>query len=513
MSITFWLLTLFFSGAAEGSLGNSWEADPLAWAEHRYKLHVRFFSSDALQGRDTPSPGQQAAAHYIASWLAYHGISATFPDKDEPYFQPVALRKTQLDPQSVDLRIEGKGASVKWGWGDKVRFRLLNHGSMDKKASFVFAGYGISNENFDEYANVDVNDRWVIMMSGRPYGEGPLFSQESLEGSRTFAKVGAAMDAGALGVLLLDESYEVQNGAPRRAISLPDENNRRGSSFPLVMVPKSQWRALFGRYYDRFEKALETIRKEETPAGFQLKGRKLHLRASSSEADISSDNVIAVLPGHHPQLKDEYLVITAHYDHIGIRNGLIYNGADDNGSGTATLLLLAERLSKMKHDRSILLIWLTAEEYGLLGSKYFLKEPTVPLKNIVANINFDMIGRNPDQGMGVIPSNNQDVSTLNEILASVNQRPGLGLKLRTDQDRYHRRSDHYPFVQREIPAVFFFGGVHEDYHGPGDDWEKLSYANLSRLYQMFEAFALAVANHEERPRFTKRDQGEGAGNE
>ncbi|HUE96261.1 MAG TPA: M28 family metallopeptidase [Longimicrobiaceae bacterium] len=226
------------------------------------------------------------------------------------------------------------------------------------------------------------------------------------------------------------------------------------------------------------------------------------------EEEAFPPNVAAVVRGSDPQLRNEYVVLSAHFDHVGIGvpvNGdSIYNGADDNGTGTAALLEVAQTFARLPEPprRSILFLHVSGEEHGLLGSEWFSDNPTVPLDRIVANINVDMIGRNSPDSIVVI---GQAYSSLGEVVHRANrENPALGLTVSDDpwpRERFFFRSDHYNFARKGIPAVFFFAGVHEDYHRPSDHVEKIDTDKVARVTRLIFHTVESIANSAQRPRW------------
>ena len=229
-------------------------------------------------------------------------------------------------------------------------------------------------------------------------------------------------------------------------------------------------------------------------------------RGAASTEPTYPANVVAILPGSDPTLRSEYVVLSAHYDHVGVGRSVagdsIYNGADDNASGTAALLEVAEALSGMsvKPRRSIIFLHVSGEEHGLLGSEYYSNNPTVPVASIIANINVDMIGRNSPDSIVVIGKN---YSSLGDVVDAVGARHHeLGLTVSDDlwpQERFFYRSDHFNFARLEIPAVFIFAGVHEDYHQPSDHVERIDPDKAARVARLILFTALDIANTTERP--------------
>jgi hypothetical protein len=226
--------------------------------------------------------------------------------------------------------------------------------------------------------------------------------------------------------------------------------------------------------------------------------------------DARPANVAAILRGSDPALRDTYVVLSAHYDHVGVgrpdaSGDSIYNGADDDASGTSAVLEVAEALaSGPRPARSVLFLLVSGEEKGLLGSRYFSDHPTVPLAQVVANINIDMIGRNAADTVVAI---GQDYSSLGPLVQEiVRARPELGLTASRDlwpQERFFFRSDHFNFARKEIPAIFFFTGVHEDYHRPSDEVEKIDADKAARIARLTYYLTREIATRREAPQWTE----------
>lgn len=239
---------------------------------------------------------------------------------------------------------------------------------------------------------------------------------------------------------------------------------------------------------------------------YPFEGRRTDFGAAGGAETTYPPNVIAVLPGSDPELRFEYVVLSAHFDHVGIgapvAGDSIYNGADDNGTGTAALLEVAEAFKVLPQPprRSIVFLHVSGEEHGLLGSQYFSENPTIPLDQIVANVNVDMIGRNSPDSIVVI---GKEYSSLGDVVNRAGrEHPGLGLTVSDDiwpQERFFFRSDHFNFARKGVPSIFFFSGVHEDYHRPSDTVEKIDTSKAARVAQLIYHTVEAVANETERP--------------
>jgi Zn-dependent M28 family amino/carboxypeptidase len=247
----------------------------------------------------------------------------------------------------------------------------------------------------------------------------------------------------------------------------------------------------------------------------ELPGVTAHVGASLDRPAAMPPNVVGILPGSDPELRNTYVVFSAHFDHVGtagtgswdcrpVGDNRICNGADDNASGTTAILELAEAFALLpeRPRRSLIFLAVSGEEKGLLGSAHFVDNPTVPVEAIVANINMDMIGRNHPDSVVVI---GQTYSSLGPLLHQVNDRhPELGLTVADDlwpEQRFFYRSDHFSFARREIPAIFFFTGVHEDYHRPTDTADRIDVDKVTRITRLVFHYGLAIANQVQPPRW------------
>ena len=470
-----------------------------------YRNHIFFLASDHMRGRASGQPEQKIAADYIAMHLKKSGLEPGLPEQPEPWFQEFELLFTDKKQGATKLRLRGRGKSLEWRYGADFDGATFQGSGFDGSGGMVFAGYGLETEGYNDFSGLEIKGRWVIVMADRPHSDGPIFGQEEIDGERGFQKVVNAWNREALGVIIISEGGNRNIGEPDVALAQgPVEEDFSG--FPFLRIHRSQSADLFGKYHKRFLRSLEHIRQEEKPASFALKGRSLQLTMPYSSEYKVGKNIVGVIPGSDPALANEYVVISAHYDHVGVRNNDVYNGADDNASGTATLMILAQRLAKSELRRSVLFLFADAEEHGLLGSEFFVNNPTIPLDKIVANINFDMVGRPEGGAIGIIPAQNEDVSTINEMVKTINKAKGYDIELLETMDRLHHRSDHYNFVEKGIPAIFFMGTIHDDYHKPTDDPHLLEYDVMSHNYFLYEDVAIKLANNDERPRFLPKEE-------
>jgi hypothetical protein len=385
----------------------------------------------------------------------------------------------------------------------------------------VFVGYGIEQGQYSDYKGVDVQGKDVLVLVGEPRTpEGK--SALSADGTPTKwgidyrAKATLAAQKGARSVFFVSQDANFAKMEARLAprimqptIAAPESGNARAASF---FVSPALGLQLLGTTEAKL-KAYETATAAaKAPVASKFKPAKFTLNALQERSAVRTENVLGYLPG--TDLKDEVLVVSAHYDHLGIIGGEVYNGADDDGSGTVGMLSIAQAFTKAAHAghgprRSILFLANTGEEKGLLGSEYYAEHPVFPLASTVTDLNIDMIGRTDAAHEGkpdyvyVIGSDKLS-SQLHAALESVNkQRGNLDLDYRfndpQDPNRFYYRSDHYNFAKKGIPVAFFFNGVHPDYHQASDEISKIEFGKLEARARLVYYLAWDLANRDQRP--------------
>ncbi len=480
------------------------------------RAHLEFIASDELEGRDTPSRGLDLAGMYIASHLQRWGVKPG--GENGTYYQALHYRVDSINPG--ESRIQVGGRSFEYGVGFVARPVALN-----ASAPMVYVGYGWSNpqKGIDPYAGLEVRGAVLIVQAGYP--------KEVLElGFDAAAQAGwlspeqNAEQKGALAILRIDPTDMGRIERIARAWS-----QRRGveglqtlSNIPVIVASQPLLEAIFvGEKLTAAELIQRADSGEPTPS-FALSGEKrIAINLSVQTQKEVARTVIGVIEGSDPTLKHEYVSLGAHLDHVGMaRSGedRIYNGADDNGSGCVALLEIAEAFATgPRPKRSILLLWYAGEEKGLLGSRLFVERPTVPLENIIVNLNLDMVGRSKQPG---------DTNPRNRYLSGPNEiyvigpnvaSPDLGKILNLVNDQYLKltlnpmydslnhpeqlyfRSDHYSFAAKGIPALFFFSGLHEDYHQVTDTVDKIDFDKMARVARTVFGLAWELADSPERP--------------
>jgi Zn-dependent M28 family amino/carboxypeptidase len=470
--------------------------------------YLYFVASDAMEGRDTPSRGLDTAAEFIKMNLSRWNFK---PAGDNgTFFQKIEITSESVDAANTSLSVGGQPFAMNDDF-----FRMVSgDGSAD--APLVFAGNGwvVRSKNLDPYNGVDIKGKIVVLYSTQGFPDRRTITPrpdgitaDDLKGTlgtdwadpRTYAARN-----GAAGVLLLG-SGEVQTAWAQgrsyfsRGTSYPTKLHQiptgAAASMPIALISDKVANAIFaGTGKDKTATAPLTIDKT------------VSLVTRTKRETKWSQNVVAVWEGSDPVLKKEMIAIGAHYDHVGMNPNApgpdkIWNGADDDGSGTVAVLAIAEALakSKVRPKRSILFVWHCGEEKGLWGSEYFNKFPTVDIKNIVAQLNIDMIGRSKKPG-DANPKNKELTgdheiyvigsvmmsSTLGKVVNGTNN-AFLNLAYNTkyddpkDPNRFFFRSDHFNYAQNGIPITFWFDGVHEDYHQPGDSPDKIDYAKMEKV--------------------------------
>jgi hypothetical protein len=446
--------------------------------------HLTYLASDELEGRDTGAKGQKLAADYLADF--YKGLGLTGP-VDGSYFQKFQLASVQY--KEVELKV-GKQKLVN---NEDFVFVGDADAKRNQKADLVFLGLA-SDENL---AKVDVKGKLVGLWT---IGESAQAAQKKV------------MDAGAKGIVMV--TMEGQANFDRIANRYKSLSGRGRLGFekptvqePVFMVSSDKMASLFGVSIADLKEAAKN-----NPAS--VPSQKATFKVVKETETVDTENVMGFLEG--TDKKEEVLVITSHYDHIGISSdGQINNGADDDGSGTVGVMEIAEAFAKAAQEgnrprRSVLFLNVSAEEKGLLGSEYYADNPVFPLENTVNNINIDMIGRidyeyqdaeNKDYvyviGSEMLSSQLKIINDYNNITYT-NLILDYRYDAEDDPNRFYYRSDHYNFAKHNIPVIFFFNGVHDDYHQPTDTVDKIEFDLLEKRTKLIFHTSWDLANREHR---------------
>jgi len=442
-----------------------WPAPPPAAsaAEEAYLSHVKFLASDKLKGRGTGTPELEQAADYIARQFKEAGLQPVAGS----YFQrfPVTTEAKLGRKNRLTLALPGNKLSLKFNQ-DFVPLNMSGSGDYDGPA--VFVGYGITapEYNYDDYAGIDVRDKVVIMFRREPQET----DDKATFNGRVYTRH-AQFDSKVTNAKL--------HGA-KAAIVLSDVLANAG--IPALMLNGEQGEKLFAAAGLKLRDLHAGIDADLKPRSQPLPNVAITLQADLSRQVRQVRNVVGYLPGQ----TDEFVVIGAHYDHLGLGQqfsmapnaaGKPHYGADDNASGTAGVIELAKRLPALPNRRrGVLFMTFAGEELGLLGSSFFVNNPQLPLEKAVAMINMDMIGRVKDNRVFVGGSGTG--TTFKNLLAAT---PDRGLKFDTSETAGYGSSDHTSFTTKQVPVLFFFSGLHADYHKPSDTWDKINTADAVKL--------------------------------
>lgn len=481
--------------------------------------HLHIIASDEYEGRDTGSKGQKMAAEYILNQFRADGLTGPVTGSANPYLQPVELVQARWG--EAYLTVDGQRFDFLKDF--YVHVQSTSPYEQEQALDLVFAGYGIEDANYSDYTNLDVSGKTVVVLSGEPVGRNGRSLVDPTKAQSTWAtdyrkKAALALQKGAKSIIIVSGGSpadfnrlleRVQHATERPVLKEGQAAPTRAATF--VVSPE-----LGARLLNTNAKGLQQYAQNVANAGKPVASpfrpaAKVRAKAERLYDPIPTENVLGLVEG--TDKKDEIIVITAHYDHVGVENGQIFNGADDDGSGTVAVLELAQAFAQAKRDgfgprRSILFMTVTAEEKGLLGSDYYTQNPVFPLQNTVANLNIDMIGRldqkykdNPNY-VYVIGSDKLS-STLHQISEEANQKhTNLTLDYTyndpDDPNRFYYRSDHYNFAKHNIPVVFYFNGVHEDYHRPTDTVDKILFEKMETITRLVFYTAWELANREER---------------
>lgn len=424
----------------------------VAWAVAqdpvRLRADVFVLAGPDMAGRATGTEGQDRAARFVADRLKALGLHPLAqPGAHHPYLQAYDLVRWQIHVEGSHLTLGPLvlrlGAGFETNATEAVRGPLAPEGTLRAGA-------------------------WTLLRVPMDWTE-----------TRLSAELRRAREAGVLGILLAPES-------PRRtppALKPRLDHLAKARRQPRPAAPGTP---------------LVVLRPGATPPSPLPAALDLEIRADRSL--LRGSNVVALLTGRDPQLRGEYLVVSAHHDHLGLEGGVLHPGADDNASGTAGLLEVARLMAQDPPRRSIIFLSVSGEELGLHGSRAFLAHPPVPLDAMVANLNLDMIGRPPEGSPSVTPARIPGaVGTLTQRARAL--AAGMGMGLRDEADLYWWRSDHIGFAEQGIPAIFFFGGMHRDYHRATDTPDKLDYPAMARVVDLVIRLARDTANADERPAF------------
>ncbi len=483
------------------------------------KKNLSFLASDSLKGRNTPSPELDIAGEFIAEKFKQYGLK---PVKGS-YLQKVEFIKVDLGEENY---------LVLWKNGEKINFEIgsdfvpYNFGEGEIEAGAVFAGYGITAKEYgyDDYEGIDVKGKIVILLRDEPQERDSSSIFNGVNPTRySFPryKVQNALEHGAIGVIILPDPLnhsilrprgyawpKLFRNLPRTSLPIQLAYLQRGL-LPAVEAGEKFIKEVFGdvQVLTDIQRSIDENLK---PKSFEIENIKIKMKVSFIKENVYANNVIGFIEGSDSKLKDEIVIVGTHYDHVGYfspsaigssEKDSIYNGADDNGSGTVGMMEIAKTfgMSKNKPKRNILFIAFCGEEKGLLGSRYYVDNPILPLEKTVAMINLDMIGRNSIDSLILIGwSYSEDMKRIVE-----EENLAVGFKFSYDREKDFPRSDQASFARKGIPVIFFHSGEHVDYHKVSDEVDKINFSKIEKVAKLCYRVVYRIANSNIRPKLNE----------
>lgn len=469
------------------------------------KKNLSIIAGAEMEGRETGTPGQARAAGFIADYYKQIGLQ---PGNNGSYFQYYPLIKDSVAEST--LQINGK--AFKYGEDYTLPASINSNGTIQSDLEVVWGGYGISDSAYNDLKDVVAKGKALLVLTGEPQMEDKTYlfthtkrpSRWSSLSAGVKLKAQAAAKLEAKVLFIIDTNFIWKNKFISPIRLVPDAKD--SISMNVYIISKEMAKVIAGSNYDRLVGSAGKIH----PAGFHAL-ISLFTSQQVSHKNIQASNVMAYLPG--TDRKDELLIISAHYDHLGVRNGKIFYGADDNGSGTVAVLEMAREFAAAKaagHGprRSVLFMNVSGEEEGLWGSDYYTTHPVYPLVNTIADLNTDMIGRidplheNDPNYLYII--GDDKLSSVLRLVNEGNNKAYVNLNLDykyndpNDAEKIYYRSDHYNFAKNRIPIIFFFDGIHADYHQPSDTADKINYELMAKRMKLVFYDAWSIANRYER---------------
>ena len=474
--------------------------------EAELKEHLYIYASDEFEGRNTGEAGQKKAVDYLKKEYEKLGIPSVIEGN---YFQNVPLNIVKTP--KVGMNINGKEYAY---FDDFISLTAAETGNFSA-TEVVYAGYGIDDEKYSDYEDLDVDGKIVVVKMGEPKDKA---GNNVITGAKTVSKWSngrqaisskrdAAKEHGAKALFFADDELfnrysgwykrQEENGGSNR-LSLPAQKDADAEIY-FFLISENMGKAM-----------VNNMSTSQTTATVPL---KIEVSYTSNTESKPSENVAAIIKGS--EKPDEYIILSSHLDHVGVNpEGEVFNGADDDGSGTVSILEIAEAFKTAADNghgpkRSIIFLNVTGEEKGLLGSRYYTDyEPLVPLENTVANLNIDMIGRidpkrEGDRNYIYLIGSDKLSTDLHNISEEVNKEfTNIELDYtyndENDPNRFYYRSDHYNFAKNNIPIIFYFNGTHADYHKISDTPDKINYDLLENRSRLVFHTAWELANREAR---------------
>jgi len=466
--------------------------------------HIKFLASDDLKGRAAGSPELERAADYIAQQFKDIGLR---PGGDDgSWFEPFQLIAGITVGAGNSLAISGRTRTVRFTLGSSYYplSAVPNESAdlpseKDDKLPLVFAGYGLSarERNYDDYEGISVNGKAVLIFSHEPQendASSPLNGNRPMSQTTLYQKAAVAKGLGAKMLIVVgDPTHSTDQGLYHTFEEVPDLDE---AGLPVLRVRRAEMQPLLDEW--KLDALARQIDQDLRPRSRVLQDATVDYAEFLAHNRRTVRNVVGVLPGADASKAGEAIVIGAHYDHVGLggrlsmvpeRAGEIHNGADDNASGTASVIEIARAAAadRSRFPRTLIFVTFAGEERGLLGSMHYVASPPVSMGDTVAMVNLDMVGRS----RGAVDVSGLDSTVIkNDLIAATQATGGIDIK---QEGPGAGRSDDSSFLAARVPAVNFFTGFHADYHRPTDDWEKIDKAGTARVATLALEFAARLA--------------------
>jgi hypothetical protein len=481
------------------------------------KRHLEIIASDAYEGRETAQKGQKMAAEYIGNYFRSIGIPEL---PNGGYEQKVPL--IEFLPGKGDVFVD----AVQFQFGRDFYYVNGIDEQELKLNELVFAGYGITTKTWNDYHNLNVSGKAVIALAGEPVDKDSIsrISQKrelSDWSTQRRRKINLARDKGARALFIVMPDLEAFHKKNQHAIEISTTILKGDSAeprMPTLYITQNMANALLGGKQEINNLKTKINKKGKSKSLSIIK--KVSISIHRDQREVNTENVLGYIEG--TDLKNELIVLTAHYDHLGKEGNVVFNGADDDGTGTVAILELAEAFMYAKKEghgprRSILFMTVSGEEKGLLGSKWYSEHPVFPLENTVCDLNIDMIGRldpehEKDTTAYIYVIGSDKLSTELKVISETANKTYANIRLDyrydapNEPNNFYYRSDHYNFARKGVPVIFYFNGTHTDYHQETDEVSKINFQLMQRRSRLVFHTAWELANRNQRLRIDKKSE-------
>lgn len=472
-------------------------------------------ASTEFEGRETGTVGQQKAAEYLAGQFQQFGLPAI--GENGGYLQSISFIAQSWE--DIDLKVNGEETRHLWDFYAYPRTNVSQQGTFTEA---LFLGFGIDDKAYSDYHKADVQGKLLLIYDGEPMDAA---GKSRLTGTITPSswstdwrqKLQVARAKGAAGVIIIDRNFKINVQDARKEIlnsrmDIGKSENPQDNYVNNWFISSELARKILGNQVDAVIAARNAASQKGKLRPVKLKCQ-IELTQKKRERSLQGSNVLGFIEGSDPQLKEEVVIVSAHYDHLGKRGDDVYFGANDNGSGTSTVLEIAQAFAQAKAAgegprRSVLCLLVSGEEKGLLGSQFYASNPIFPLANTVVDVNVDMVGRIDDKHVDnpnyiyVIGADrlSSELHSINENINATYTQLELDYTYNDEKDpnRYYYRSDHYNFARKGIPAIFFFNGTHKDYHRTSDTVDKINFPLMERTGRLIFHTTWELANRDQR---------------